>query len=196
MPESSSRRPPVRIGSSWGSWWMLFTGWSGERCTVFDAGDELIVQRSDVGEILRRRVVLDEVLLMTRRLVRRTTSALVFIGLVGLMWSIFILVGFTARQGWAMAIGLWAGFLIIWLPLLIIGLSRLPKVVELTVQTRRACATLRFPYRRREAADRLAQNLAQRIRNRHEERRAALLAASLPQVAEAVPPSAGAGAGA
>ena len=146
-------------GTALGRWLVVFSGSTGVRTYVFDLGDRLEIEERDHWNISRRRIPFRDVVLMTRREVRQIGS---LIGCL-VIAAVFALIGLAIGQSIDGLAGL-ITFLVLGGPFLVLaGFRTLPNT-ELTIQSRRVTARMRYGYFRRTRTAALWSELSARVR--------------------------------
>jgi hypothetical protein len=133
-----------RLGGMFFGGFMLVSGSTGLRSTVYDLNDRLEIEERDHWMISRRRIPLRDVVLITRHRYRRIGSALTM-----LIPTLFfgLIAGFAGGVGNHLWIGLMIGLMIAAPFLLAMLWFLLVEILEIQIQSRRVTARMRFGLR-------------------------------------------------
>jgi hypothetical protein len=164
-------------GTRFGSW-MLIAGSSGIRSVVFDLGDRLEIEERDHWNIVRRRIPLREVVLVTKHSFKRLGN-IIAMGIIAVLVGILSVV-LSAKSPEPMT-GLIV-FLILGAPFLAFAMwFLLVSVTEIQIQSRRVTARLRFGIGKA-TGNRLYEELLGRIRQAQRSAPSAEPAAAPPDI--------------
>lgn len=133
----------IRLGGTFVGTFMMVSGSTGLRSTVYDLGDRLEIEERDHWMITRRRIPLRDVVLMTQHRFRRISLAVATL----IPAAMFLIITLVVSQGENTMIALTV-FAIISSPFLCLSLYLLlVPILEIQIQSRRVTAHMRFGLR-------------------------------------------------